>query len=143
MLGTLRDSFAGNVHRWPTRMAVIAEQRSYTYGELNACVNQFANFLTALGVKKGAPVGCLLKNCAEFAIGFLACQKLGAASSGLNYRLSAGALGYTVQQERLRAVLFNSIYSDKIVEIIKDADFCRFIGVGNLLPAGPPHFRGS
>ena len=32
MLGTLRDSFAGNVHRWPARMAVIAEQRSYTYG---------------------------------------------------------------------------------------------------------------
>jgi len=141
MLGTLRDSFAGNVHRWPARMAVIAEQRSYTYGELNARVNQFANFLTALAVKKGDTVGLLLNNCAEFAIGFLACQKLGAVTSGLNYRLSAGALGYTVQQEKLKAVLFNSTYSDKIVEIIKDADFCRFIGVGNPLPAGALHFE--
>ncbi len=136
MLGTLRDSFVGNVHRWPDRMAIIAEQRIYTYGELNARVNQFANFLISLGVKKGDTVGLLLNNCAEFAIGFLACQKLGAVTSGLNYRLSAGAVGYTLQQEELKALVFNSTYSDKVAEIMQHADFCRFIGVGDPILAG-------
>ena len=141
MLGTLRDSFAGNVHRWPDRMAIIAEQQTFTYGELNACVNQFANFLIGLGVKKGDTVGLLLNNCSEFAIGFLACQKLGVASSGLNYRLSAGALGYTLQQEKLKAVLFNSTYSEKISEIMQQVDFCRFIGVGERIPTGALRFE--
>ena len=141
MLGTLRDSFSGNVHRWPDRVAIISEQRSYTYSELNARVSQFANFLAGLGVKKGDAVGLLLNNCVEFAIGFLACQKLGAVSSGLNYRLSAGALGYTVQQEKLNAFLFNSTYSDKVAEIMPEADFCRFIGVGDPIPAGALRFE--
>ena len=130
MLGTLRDSFVGNVSRWPERNAIIGAERTYTYADLNACVNQFANYLIALGVTKGDAVGLLLNNCAEFAIGFLACQKLGAVSSGLNYRLSAAPLGYTVQQEKLKALLFNSEFSDKVAEIMADAEFCQFIGVG-------------
>jgi len=141
MLGTLRDCFAGNVHRWSDRMAIIDEQRSYTYGALNARVNQFANFLASLGVKKGDAVGLLLNNCAEFAIGFLACQKLGAVSSGLNYRLSAGALGNTMQQEKLKAFVFNSTYSDKVAEIMRNAEFCRFIGVSNPIPPGTSRFE--
>ena len=126
MLGTLRDSFVGNVARWPDRNAIIGGERSYTYADLNALVNQFANFLIKLGVRKGDAVGLLLCNCAEFAVGFLACQKLGIVSSGLNYRLSASALSYTVQQEKLKALIFNSTYFDKVAEIMNGADFCRF-----------------
>jgi fatty-acyl-CoA synthase len=140
MLGTLRDSFVGNASRWPDRNAIIGSERTYTYADLNTCVNQFANFLIALEVRKGDAVGLLLHNCAEFAIGFLACQKLGAVSSGLNYRLSAGPLGYTVQQEKLKALIFNSEFSDKVAEIMKGADFCRFIGVGNPIPNGASRF---
>ena len=81
MLGTLRDSFVGNVSRWPDRTAIIGSERTYTYAELNEAVNRCANFLLGLGVKKGDAVGLLLNNYTEFAIGFLACQKIGAISS--------------------------------------------------------------
>lgn len=141
MLGTLRDSFVGNVSRWPDRNAIIGGERIYTYAELNASVNRFANFLIGMGVKKGDAIGLLLNNCAEFAIGFLACQKLGVVSSGLNYRLSASALSYTVQQEKLAGLIFNSVYSDKIVEVMKGADFCRVIGVGSPTPQGALRFE--
>src|SRR5450830_999075 len=140
MLGTLRDHFAGNVFRWPERKAIIDSARTYTFSDLNACVNRLANFLVRLGVRKGDGVGLLLHNCAEFAIGFLACQKLGAVSSGLNYRLSAGPIGYAVQQEKLKALIFNCEFSEKLAEIIKGADFCRFIGVGNPIPNGAIRF---
>lgn len=141
MLGTLRDSFVGNVHRWPDRTAIIGGERSYTFAELNAAVNRFANFLIDQGVRKGDAVGLLLNNCAEFAIGFLACQKLGAVSSGMNYRLSAGALGYTVQQEKPKVLLFNPVYSDKVAEIMKGAAFCRAVGVGDPIPQGALRFE--
>ncbi len=140
MLGTLRDSFVGNVARWPDRNAIIGSERTYTYAALNACVNQCAHFLISLGVRNGDGVGLLLHNCAEFAIGFLACQKLGATSSCLNYRLSAGSLGYTLQQEKLKALIFNAEFSGKVVEIMQGADFCRFVGVGNPMPHGAARF---
>src|ERR1019366_2217733 len=79
-------------------------------------------------------------NCAEFAIGFLACQKLGVVSSGLNYRLSAAPVGHTVRQEKLKAFIFNSELSDKVAKIMAGADFCRFIGVGDSIPQGALRF---
>jgi fatty-acyl-CoA synthase len=140
MLGTLRDSFVGNVSRWPDRTAIIGSERAYTYADLNAVVNQCSNLLIDIGVRKGDTVGLLLNNCSEFAIGFLACQKIGAVSSGLNFRLSAGALGYIVQQETLKALIFNSLYSGMVAEIMRSADFCRFIGVGEAIPDGAIRF---
>lgn len=130
MLGTLRDHFLANVSRWPDRKAIIDQSRTYTFGELNQDVNRLANFLRELGVRKGDGVGLLLHNCVEFAIGFFACQKLGAISSCLNYRLSAAPLGYAVHQEKLKVLIFNAGFADKVVELVRNADFCRFVCVG-------------
>lgn len=141
MLGTLRDHFADAVSKWSDRLAILYGDHAYTYGELNAKSNQLANLLVQLGVRQGDGVGLLLYNCAEFAIGFVACQKLGAVSSCLNYRLSSGPVGYAVQQEKLKALIFNAELSHTVSEIMKDAGFCRFIGVGSGLPVGAVSFE--
>ncbi len=140
MLGTLRGSILSNVSRWPDRPAIISNERTYTYADLNASVNQFADFLLELGIRKGDAIGLLLNNCVEFAIGFCACQKLGAVSSGLNYRLSSGPIGYIVRQEGLKALIFNSLFSDKVAEVMNDTESCRYIGVGDPLPRGVLRF---
>lgn len=136
MLGTLRDGFKGNVTRWPDRIAVICGERSYTYAELDARANQLAHFLAHLGVREGDTVGLLLHNCAEFAIGFVACQKLGALSSSLNYRLSAGAIGHVVQQEALKALIFNAAFSDRVGKTIGHDGACHNVCVGTPVPEG-------
>ena len=136
MLGTIRDHFIGNVSRWPDRTAIIDDARSYTFGEMNASVNRLANYLLRQGVNKGDGVGLLLHNCVEFAIGFFACQKLGAVASCLNYRLSAAAIGYAMQQEKLKALIFNAEFSSKVAEIMTDGGSCRFMCVGAPVPAG-------
>lgn len=140
MLGTLRDNFIGTVSKWADRTAILDGDRNYSYGDLNAEVNRLAHFLASLGVRKGDCVGLLLYNCAEFAIGFLACQKLGAISSCLNYRLSAASVGYAVHQEKLKVLIFNAGLSATAGEIMKNADFCRFICVGGPVPAGALSF---
>ena len=137
MLGTLRESFVSNVSRWPDQTAVIGPDCNYTFGELDARVNRLANMLAHLGVRKGDAVGLLLHNCAEFAIGFLACQKLGAISSCLNYRLAAASIGYAVSQEHHKALLFNSQFSAAASELMKTmSSSCEFICVGGPVPAG-------
>jgi len=141
MLGTLQDSFTATVSRRPERLAVIYGERTYTYAELNDSANRLANLLLRLNVEKGSGVGLLLYNCAEFAIGFVACQKLGAVSSCLNYRLSASALGYAVQQEKLKVVLFNREFTPAVVQIMKEAPSCRFLCVGTPVPEGAMSFE--
>jgi acyl-CoA synthetase (AMP-forming)/AMP-acid ligase II len=140
MLGTLREHFVGNVARWPDRAAIIDSAQTYTFGDLNERVNRLANFLVQLGVKKGDGVGLLLQNCVEFAIGFFACQKIGAISSCLNYRLTAEPIGYALQQEKLKALIFNVAFSPKVTELTDFAKHCRFICVGGPTPRAAFNF---
>jgi fatty-acyl-CoA synthase len=135
-VGTLRDSFNANVSRWPGRTAIIDGERSASWAELDARVNRLARFLAHLGVGKGDGVGLLLHNCIEFAAGFLACQKLGAVASCLNYRLSAAPIAYAVEQERLKALIFNAPLSDRVVEAMRNAPSCRFVCAGAPAPQG-------
>ncbi|MCL5959484.1 MAG: AMP-binding protein [Chloroflexi bacterium] len=131
MLGTLRDNFTSTVDKWYDRKAVIYGDRTYTYGDLDASANQLANYLADRGVGKGDTVGLLLFNCAEFAIGYLACQKLGAISSLLNYRLSAGPVGYAVLQENQKALIFNAQFAPTVQEVMRDARECHYLCVGS------------
>ena len=134
MLGTLRDHFAATVSRWPGRTALLEGERAWTWSELDRAVNRLANFLRHLGARKGDAVGLLLVNCAEFAIGFLACQKLGAVSSCLNYRLAAGPIGHAVREERLKAVIFNAELAGKLADAMQQAGSCRFLCAGAPAP---------
>ncbi|MDP2663168.1 MAG: AMP-binding protein [Dehalococcoidia bacterium] len=137
MLGTLRDNFANTVAKWHDRAAVFQGDQVYSYGDLDARANQLANYLVDLGVKQGSVVGLLLNNCLEFAIGFLACQKLGAISSCLNYRLSAGPVRHAVQQEKQRAFIFNAEFASTALEVMSGVQDCAFICVGQ------PGFEGA
>ena len=92
-------------------------------------------------MRKGDGVGLLLVNCAEFAVGFLACQKLGAVSSCLNYRLSAAPIAYAVQQEKLKALIFNAPLSGRVADAMKHAGACRFVCAGAPVPDGALRFE--
>jgi acetyl-CoA synthetase len=66
-----------------SRKAIIWEdedgnQRSFSYADLQAEVNRFANALTSLGVMKGDRVGIFLPMVPETVIATLACGKVGA-----------------------------------------------------------------
>lgn len=141
MLGTLRDNFGITASKWYDRTAVIYNDRAYTYGELNASVNRLANYLADTGVKKGDVVGLLLYNCLEFVVGFLACQKLGAISSCLNYRLSESSISYAALQERQKALIFNREFSGSVREVIQNARGCKLLCVGEPAPEGAISFE--
>lgn len=140
MLGTLSENFVRNVTSYPDRTAIIFENHAYSYGDLNARVNRLAHYLSDLGVQQGDGVGLFLNNCVEFAVGFMACQKLGVISSCLNYRLTAGPVAYAVKQEKLKALIFNDMSGDTVAEIMKNTQNCHFICVGGRGPEGAVGF---
>jgi long-chain acyl-CoA synthetase len=54
-----------NAHYNPDKPALLFENQSYTYGQLNRNVNQLANTLLDRGIGKGNKVATLLPNCVE------------------------------------------------------------------------------
>ncbi|MBV9170711.1 MAG: long-chain fatty acid--CoA ligase [Chloroflexi bacterium] len=64
--------------RVPERTAIRFFGRSITYGELDACVNRFANALLELGVRKGDRVALLMPNCPQMVIAYYGGLRIGA-----------------------------------------------------------------
>ena len=70
--------------RAPNGVAVIDDEKSYTFAQLAEYSDRFAAALAMLGVTKGDPVGLLAPNCAEFVIAFYGIIKAGGAASTIN-----------------------------------------------------------
>ena len=77
--GCLHELFEAQAARTPDAVALVSDNESFTYGELNCRANQLAHHLRQLGVKTDAKVGILLERSVEMVVGLLAILKAGGA----------------------------------------------------------------
>lgn len=98
-LNITENIFERNLFQRKDQAAIIWEPNdpkeaavTYTYGELFEKVNQFANALKKLGIKKGDRVAIYLPMIPELAIAMLACARIGAIHSIVFAGFSANAL---------------------------------------------------
>ncbi|MGO9955094.1 MAG: class I adenylate-forming enzyme family protein [Solirubrobacteraceae bacterium] len=98
-----------NSHRYARRHALHdpAAGRRWTYAELWEDTGRLASGLVAAGVGAGDTVVFSLFNCAEFALLWLAAQRLGAIAAPINFRLSPGEVAYVLDDSRPRAFVFD------------------------------------
>jgi acyl-CoA synthetase (AMP-forming)/AMP-acid ligase II len=96
---TYDAGFRRNVSRFPTETAIIDPPtgRTWTYRQLGADVERAALALAALGVGRGDRVAYQLFNCPEFAILYLATQRLAAIGVPINYRLAPGEIAHIIE----------------------------------------------
>ncbi|MBG0738113.1 AMP-binding protein [Paeniglutamicibacter antarcticus] len=89
---TYEAGFRRNVSRYSAQLAILDPEtdRSWTYRELDGDVARAASALAELGVGRGDRVVYQLTNCPEFAILYLATQRLGAVGVPINFRLAPG-----------------------------------------------------
>ncbi|WP_157729484.1 non-ribosomal peptide synthetase [Tumebacillus algifaecis] len=73
----MHERFEHQVQTAPERVALVFEDQTYTYGELNARANRLARHLQRLGVGAGAPVGVCLRRSPELVTALLAVLKAG------------------------------------------------------------------
>ncbi|MDB9388326.1 amino acid adenylation domain-containing protein, partial [Microcystis aeruginosa] len=75
----IHQLFEAQVERTPDAIAVVFEEQSLTYSELNCRANQLAHYLQTLGVRPEVLVGISLERSLEMIIGLLAILKAGGA----------------------------------------------------------------
>ena len=118
---TWLNGFMRNVGRFGYKPAVIspAEKKQWTYEELNADCNRFANALKSDGVKKSDIVMFQLFNCPQFLFGYIAPQKLGAIGNPVNFNLSAGETAEIMTHNKAKVYIYDSEIADTAVKAIK------------------------
>ena len=101
----LHQLIEARVREQPDATAVIYEDASLTYRELNARANQLARYLRTLGVGPDVLVGLAVERSLEMVIGLLAILKAGGAYVPLDPSYPQERLAYMIEDAGLDLVL--------------------------------------
>ncbi|EKS30952.1 class I adenylate-forming enzyme family protein [Afipia felis] len=111
--------------------ALLYEDRTYSYGELEALSNRFAHMLLSLGVKAGESVSYLLGNDPLLVAGYIAGFKTGIVTNPLHDRLTADEIAYIVNHAGSKIVVVGESYAATLAEALKTLIDVRVVCFGN------------
>src|SRR5208283_1011325 len=75
---TIFKAFAATVEKYPQKVAISFLGTSFTYSDLLKLVEGFASSLASLGFEKGDRIVMYIPNSLQFAVCWLAIQRIGA-----------------------------------------------------------------
>jgi len=109
--------FMRNTERYGNREALFDPETDtrWTYKQLNADANRFANAMLDAGLHKGGVVMFQLLNCPEFVFAYIACHKTGMISCPINFRLSSGEIAVTIEDSKPAVFIYEAI-NKKVVQ---------------------------
>ena len=102
---TIHELFAEQAAKAPQRTAVVAEDGTLTYGELEKLSRRVVHALAAKGVRRGDRVGLQLPRGVMQVVGMLAVLRAGAAYVALDPELPSRRRAQLVADAGLRAIL--------------------------------------
>ncbi len=107
-----------NARRTPDAEALVAADGSaLTWAEVDELAEQLASCLWARGVRPGARVAILARNCLELPSVYAAANKIGAIYSPVNYRLTAEEVTGVLRDCRPSAFLLHEEFRDVVSEV--------------------------
>ncbi|KAI4464380.1 long-chain fatty acid transport protein [Holotrichia oblita] len=116
------EIFSQNAQKYPHRQAIVFENRSFTFLELEEFANKVANVFKSQGYKKGDVVALFLENKPEY-IGFwLGLAKIGVIVPLINSNLKQKSLIHSITVAKSQAVIFGNELRQDILDITKELD---------------------
>ncbi|HEX7183172.1 MAG TPA: amino acid adenylation domain-containing protein, partial [Thermoanaerobaculia bacterium] len=101
----LHELFAEQAGRAPEAPAIIFEDRTLTYGELDHLSSRLAHHLRSLGVGPDCAVGVLMERSAEMVIALMGVLKAGAGYLPLDPEYPSERLGWIAENARVPVLL--------------------------------------
>src|SRR5208337_4059552 len=137
---TLPELFAAQVARTPDAVAVVFEDHSLTYGQLDARANQLAHHLRSFGVGPEVVVGLCLARSLDMIVGLLGILKAGGAYLPLDPSYPRERLAFMLADAGARVLVTHSTLLDRLGEhdaaIVRlDADAAAIAGEPAIAPA--------
>src|SRR5918998_907647 len=137
----LRDMLEFAASRYPEKPAIADGDRRYTYAEWDERVNAVANAFRNLGVSKGDRVVQVIKNREENCAIHMACQKLGAINTPINFRWASGEVEFCVNDAEPQVVTLEQATAERVLAVRDEFDSDpRMLFVGPNAPDGVDSF---
>jgi len=140
--------FEDHAKNQPDRLALLYEDRRYTYKEINDWMNRYANYFLSLGIKKGDVINVFLENRPELYIMIGAMTKIGTIASLINTRQRSKTLIHSLSLLDARAHVIGEelfpAYKDVMpdLELTKDIKLYFLRDKGNMdIPEGFKDFE--
>ncbi|KAF9929573.1 hypothetical protein FBU30_001468 [Linnemannia zychae] len=110
----LTHRFDGSYQKYPDRVALIFEGRSYTYREINHASNKIGNWLLSKGVKRGDIVSLFMLNKPEFIFAWLGINKIGATGAFINTNLAGKPLTHSLKTASAAMLIMDTELASQI-----------------------------
>ena len=105
---TLGQALRRSSTRWPDQDFFKTTDVTVSFLQFDQQVDQFAQALLALGLKRHDHVAVWLGNSLEWALTFCACARIGAVLVPINTRYTASEAGYLLAQSDAKALVMTS-----------------------------------
>ncbi|TCP58032.1 non-ribosomal peptide synthase protein (TIGR01720 family)/amino acid adenylation domain-containing protein [Tumebacillus sp. BK434] len=112
--GLLQERFAKQAAETPERTALVFEDETLTYAELNGRANRLARFLQAQGVGPDVRVGLFLERSPEMIIALLGVLKAGGAYVPLDTGLPPERIGFLLEDAGLQLLLTEELLLERL-----------------------------
>ncbi|MFH1775386.1 MAG: long-chain-fatty-acid--CoA ligase [Chloroflexota bacterium] len=109
----------------PDRLAIIFEEKRYTFSQLSERINSLANALLGLGVEPGDRVAVLQVNTGQIAETYFACARIGAIWVPLNFRAKGDELLYMLNTAEVNTLFAGERYVELVESIRPKLDSVR------------------
>ncbi|MEM1369094.1 MAG: AMP-binding protein [Cyanobacteria bacterium P01_H01_bin.15] len=104
----IHELFEEQVNKTPDAIALIYEDNSLTYRDLNTQANQLAHYLQSKGVKAGAAIGLCFERSPQLIVAITAILKLNAIYVPLDSNYPQERLQFLIQDARLNTLLLEA-----------------------------------
>ncbi len=114
----------------PDKLAIIFEDKRYTFSQLNERANRLANALIKLGVKKGDRVAIIQVNSNHCVESYFAVAKMGGIYVPLNFRAKGEELTHMLNTSEASVLFVGKRYLELITSIRPNLNFVKhFISI--------------
>lgn len=103
--------------RFPSKTAIIRDDVSLTYRELNEAANRLARALIATGLPKGAKVAIMSRNLPEYAVVFFGAAKSGLVLVNISVLYAPNELEFVLTKSDTEYFIFDAMLAEKVVAV--------------------------
>ena len=141
MVTTLGEISRESAKRFGDKTALIIEDKSFSYKEIDAMACRVANGLKASGVRPGDRVTLYSANCWEWAVSYHAIAKIGAVINPINVMLTSDEVKYVVEDSGTTAVLGSADKAESLLDLKGNNELKEVVLFGDTVPTGATSFE--
>jgi long-chain acyl-CoA synthetase len=140
MTSTIGQILPVAARRFGARTALIVDDRSFSFAELQTLSSRAANGLVSAGVRAGDRVALYGPNCWEWLVAYYGIAKTGAVLIPVNVMLTPDEVRFVVEDSGARAVVASADKGEPLLDLRGVGNLQDVILWGDEVPAGATAF---